>query len=327
MNEKYTPPFVITPKILNLVVEICENLKILNLNNKHILTPHLRKKNRIKTIRATLAIENNTLNLQQVSAIIEGKAVLGDKNEILEVKNAFNAYEKIMDFNALSIKDLLKAHAIMMQGLIKDNGKFRQDSVGIFKDKKLIHLPPPANFIESHIKNLLSWYKKSELHALIKSSIFHYEFEFIHPFSDGNGRIGRMWQSKLLGIYNEVFYFLPIEEIIKKTQKKYYKALSDSDKSASSEIFVEYMLDSILKAIKELKNDPLNVAINVSINNTQKAILKLIKNKPNITQKEIATKLNLSLKTINRAISNLTTKGYIERIGAKKSGYYKILKN
>lgn len=325
MNEN-TPPFIITPKILNLVVEICENLKTLNINN-HKLTPLLRKKNRIQTIQATLAIENNTLNLEQVSAIIDGKIIQGDKKEIIEVKNAFSVYEKIMSFNALNIKDLLKAHKIMMKDLIKDNGKFRSEGVGIFKNKKLIHLPPPASFIESHIKNLFLWYKKSELHTLIKSSIFHYEFEFIHPFSDGNGRIGRMWQSKLLGKYNEVFYFLPIEEIIRKTQKQYYKALSDSDKNASSEAFVEYMLDSILKAIKKLKNDPLNVAINVSINANEKAILKILKLKPNITQEAIAKKLNVSLKTINRNIKSLSQKGYIERIGAKKDGYYKILKN
>lgn len=325
MNEN-TPPFVITPKILNLVVEICENLKTLNINN-HKLTPLLRKKNRIQTIQATLAIENNTLNLEQVSAIIDGKIIQGDKKEIIEVKNAFSVYEKIMSFNALNIKDLLKAHKIMMKDLIKDNGKFRSEGVGIFKNKKLIHLPPPASFIESHIKNLFLWYKKSELHALIKSSIFHYELEFIHPFSDGNGRIGRMWQSKLLGEYNEVFYFLPIEEIIRKTQKQYYKALSDSDKNASSEAFVEYMLDSILKAIKKLKNDPLNVVINVSLNANEKAILKILKLKPNITQEAIAKKLNVSLKTINRNIKSLSQKGYIERIGAKKDGYYKILKN
>lgn len=325
VKNTYNPPFEITPKILNLVVEISEILTTIKLDSNNPLVPHLRKKNRIKTIRATLAIENNSLNIHQVTAIIEGKRVLGDKKEIQEVKNAYKAYEQITKLKGTNIKHLLKAHKLMMSGLVSDSGMFRSSNVGIVNQKgKVLHLPPQAELIPRLIEQLFSWYKASEYHPLIKSSVFHYEFEFIHPFSDGNGRLGRMWQSKLLGEWSKIFYYLPLEELIRDKQKLYYQNLAKSDKSGNSTSFIEYMLNLIKNALKMLKNDTLNDSINDTLNDTQKALLTLIKANPKATRKDMANSLNLSVITIQRTLDSLIKLKKLERIGAKKNGYYKI---
>lgn len=325
INNTYNPPFEISPNILNLVVEICEILTHLKLNPNPIV-PHLRKENRIKTIRASLAIENNTLNLEQVTAIIEGKRVLGNPKEIKEVKNAYNAYEKITKFNGLNVKHLLKAHKLMMSDLIDDNGLFRSSSVGIVNQKgEVIHIAPKAEFVPQLISKLFKWYQTSQYHPLIKSSVFHYEFEFIHPFSDGNGRLGRMWQSKLLGEWNEIFYFLPIEELIKENQALYYENLAKSDESGNSTRFIEFILKLIKESLLKLKNDTINDSINDTINDRQKALLSLLKTNPKITREQMAVQLNLSIITIQRTLDSLIKLEKIKRVGARKNGYYSVL--
>ena len=325
----YSPPFNITSKILNLVVEICEMLTLIRLDSNIVLVPHLRKENRIKTIRASLAIENNTLNIEQVSAIIEGKRVLGNKREIQEVKNAFNAYEQILKLKGANIKHLLKAHKLMMDGLIEECGIFRNIDVGIVNKKgEVTHLAPKAALVPTLVERLFAWYKNSEYHPLIKSCVFHYEFEFIHPFSDGNGRMGRMWHSLLLGEWNEIFYFLPIEELIKERQNLYYKNLAKSDESGECTSFIEYMLELIKDSLKKLKNDTLNETINDTLNAlnaTQKALLDILKNNPKITRNDMSKILNLSIITIQRNLDSLIKLNKIERIGAKKNGYYKLI--
>lgn len=189
---------------------------------------------------------------EQVTAILDGKRILGNPNEIKEVQNAYQAYELMLHLDPSSVDDLLKAHKLMMNRLVPENGKFRSGDVGVFDGDVLIHMAPPAEFVAEHILNLFAWYQQSELHPLIKSAIFHYEFEFIHPFADGNGRMGRMWHSLLLGKWKELFFWLPIEELIQSRQKEYYDALGVADKQADSAGFVELMLEIIRDSLREV---------------------------------------------------------------------------
>ena len=253
--DRYEPPFRVTGKIISLVAEISEIIGRIHVIEKMDASPHLRKQNRIKTIHSSLAIENNTLSLEQVTAIINGKRVLGMPNEIQEVKNAFDAYEQILALNPFNIEDLLKAHGIMMQGLVNEFGRFRSGGVGVFNGDVLIHMAPPAQLVRTHIENLLEWVEKSDLPMLIKSCVFHYEFEFIHPFQDGNGRMGRMWHTLLLSTYKSMFIYLPIETLIKERQQGYYEVLSMADKDCDCAVFVEFLLQVIRDALVEIGGD------------------------------------------------------------------------
>ena len=242
MNS-YKPPFTMTDDITMLVSEISEEIGRLSVLYEGHITPHLRRTNRIRTIHSSLAIENNTLSIDQVTAIIDGKRVLGNPNEIREVRNAYEAYELMLELDPLSVDDLLKAHGLMMAGLIPENGRFRSQGVGVFDGKKIIHMAPSAEFVPGLINDLIDWYMESSLHPLIKSSVFHYEFEFIHPFADGNGRMGRMWHTLLLGKWKELFYWLPIEDLIQSRQKEYYEAFNYADNVGDSSCFVALMLE------------------------------------------------------------------------------------
>ena len=255
--EVYKPPFNLNTKIVNLVAKISEIIGKFKYDNRPVPDIRLRRENRIKTIHSSLAIENNTLSIEQVTAIVNGKRILGMPSEIQEVKNAFEAYEHILSFNPYSISDLLQAHKLMMQSLVCEAGKFRTGSVGVFEGDRLVHLAPPAHMVKGHIHNLLQWVEQSELHILIKSCVFHYEFEFIHPFQDGNGRMGRLWQTLLLSTYHPIFIYLPIETLIKSRQKEYYKCLACADSSVDSSVFVEFLLQIIYDSLCELKDEKL----------------------------------------------------------------------
>ena len=248
----YKPPFQMTDKMTSLIAEISEQVGRITVLQEGTISPHLRRENRIRTIHSSLAIEHNSLSLEQVTAILDGKRVLGNPNEIKEVQNAYEAYELMLRLDPSSVDDLLKAHKLVMNGLVPENGKFRSGGVGVFDGEVLIHMAPPAEFVPEHIHNLFAWYQHSELHPLIKSAVFHYEFEFIHPFTDGNGRMGRMWHSILLGKWKELFFWLPIEELIRFRQKEYYDALGAADKQADSAGFVELMLEIIRDSLKEV---------------------------------------------------------------------------
>jgi len=242
----YTPPFEITSKIIELISNISEKVgEIASIQNSpyHI---QLRKENRIKTIHSSLAIENNSLSLEQITAIIEGKKVLGNPNEIKEVKNSIQAYDLLLTLNPYKEKDLLKAHKLMMQELVENSGKYRNDGVGIFDGEKVVHVAPPAKRVPELMADLFEWLKKSDVHPLIKSCVFHYEFEFIHPFQDGNGRMGRLWQTVILKEWKEVFAWLPVETLVKENQKEYYSVLGVSDSVANSTKFIEFMLSVML---------------------------------------------------------------------------------
>lgn len=251
----YQPPFTITDSILQAIVEISEIHGRWSVKGKSGLTPKLRRQNRIRTIHASLAIENNSLTEKQVSAVIEGKMVLGHPREIHEVRNAFAAYEKMENWKPSSMEDLLQAHEILMSALIDEAGKFRSGLVGVYRNKTLVHLAPPPDRVPHLMQDLLNWLGKTKTHPLIASCVFHYEFEFIHPFSDGNGRMGRLWQSLILSEWQSLFSFLPVETIVHKKQAQYYRALNACNKSGNSTAFIEFMLNAILTAMKELQSN------------------------------------------------------------------------
>lgn len=291
MEDKYIPPYEITDEMLELVSEIMENLGKLSGVNELEKLPRLRRVSRIKSIHSSLAIENNTLSIEQVTDVINGKRVLAPQKDIEEVHNAFNAYEKLSEINPYSIDDLLKIHGIMMNGLVKEAGMIRSGQVGVYnQDGKVIHLAPPADFVPQQLGQLFDWVKNSNANMLIKSSVFHYEFEFIHPFNDGNGRTGRLWQTALLASWKPIFAWIPIESIIKDNQEDYYNAITLSTSQGKSNIFIEFMLDVINKVIKDIITDTRNHYNH--INNQITELMKVIESYPQ-SATELMEKLNL----------------------------------
>jgi Fic family protein len=217
----------------------------------------LRKNNRLRSIHASLAIENNTLSLEQVTAVIEGKKVFGLPHEIQEVRNAYAAYERLSDWQATSRDDLLAAHGLMMAGLVDRPGEFRSGGVGVFKGKELLHLAPSADRVPQLMDDLFSWLKNTDEHPLVASSVFHYEFEFIHPFPDGNGRLGRLWQTLILSGWKPLLAFLPVETVIHDRQEEYYRMLAVADAQGEATPFVEFMLQALRSATEQAAaNDP-----------------------------------------------------------------------
>ncbi len=245
------PPFTITAVILSLVEQIGEALGRISTKGLPEPTPQLRRQNRIKTIQASLAIENNTLTLDQVTAVLDGKRVLGLPREIQEVKNAFAAYEKLDQWEPAKLAHLLEAHGLLTAFLIDHPGQFRSGGVGIKQGDQIVHLAPPADRVPGQIANLLAWLKASTDHPLIKSCVFHYEFEFIHPFEDGNGRLGRLWQTLILSQWKPLFLWLPVETIVRDRQADYYRALGESDASGQATSFIEFMLGALLVAVTD----------------------------------------------------------------------------
>lgn len=289
--DNYIPPFDITNKMFELATKIMEQLgKLSNVNELESL-PRLRKVSRIKSIHSSLAIENNTLSIKQVTDVIEGKRVLGPADDILAVKNAYDAYKKLENINAFSLDDLQKVHGIMMNGLVCESGMLRTGDVGVFDSQgNVIHVAPPANMAREQIAQLFDWVKKSDVQMLIKSSIFHYEFEFIHPFRDGNGRMGRYWQTALLASWRPVFKYIPIESIIKDNQEEYYKVIKISTSQGKSNSFIEFMLDVILKAINDIVNDTTEHYNHLSVQ--IKRLMQVLKTYPQSAQ-ELMDKLGL----------------------------------
>lgn len=246
------PPYDITTTIIKLIASISEKIGQVNAVFLVKQSPQLRKQNRIKTIHSSLQIEGNTLTEEQITAIIENKRVLAPQKDIAEVLNAIKVYDKLQSFNPHSEKSFLEAHQLLMNGLLENNGKYRKKSVGIVKGSQLAHLAPPVENVTFLMKDLFDYVKKSDELTLIKACVFHYEMEFIHPFLDGNGRMGRLWQTVILMNDYLVFEFLPIETIISATQENYYKSLAVSDKEGKSNAFIEYMLNVIDNALFEM---------------------------------------------------------------------------
>ena len=254
--EKYLPPYDITEEMLDLTSAIAEDLgRLGNVTDLEKL-PRLRKVNRIRSIQSSLAIENNTLSLEQVTDVLDGKRVLGPSEDILAVKNAFAAYKMLPELDPFSLSDLKKAHGVMMNGLVERAGELRTGAVGVFNEQgRVIHVAPPHEMVNGLMSDLFAWLKASKTQMLIRSSIFHYEFEFIHPFMDGNGRTGRLWQTALLASWKPIFAWIPIESIIKDHQEDYYRAIGLSTSEGKSNKFILFMLGVIKKAVSELARD------------------------------------------------------------------------
>lgn len=247
---KYIPPYSLTSTMMRLVSEISELVGKAQMQTASPM-PHLRKNNRIRTVHASLAIENNSLSVEQVTAILDGKHVLGLPKEIQEVRNAFKAYEKMEEWNPSDLSHLLDAHGVLMSGLVDHAGQLRTGGVGVFEGSRVIHMAPPAHLIHSQMQDLLHWLAETDEHPLISSCVFHYEFEFIHPFEDGNGRMGRLWQTLILSRWKPLFAYLPVETVIHSRQKAYYAALGNADQSGESTAFIEFLLEALLTALRE----------------------------------------------------------------------------
>ena len=245
----YKPPFTVSAKAINLIAMISSQLERYAIRMEQEATLRLRRANRIKTIHSSLAIEGNTLSEGEVQAVLEGKKVVAPLKEIQEVKNAIKTYELYPKLNPFSIQDLLLAHGTMMSGLVDEAGMFRKGGVGVFDGDKPIHIAPPADRVRDLMSNLFGWLENADDHLLIRSCVFHYEFEFIHPFADGNGRIGRLWQSLILGRLNPIFEHLPVENMVYSNQQAYYHAINRSSSLGDSGPFIDFMLEEILNAL------------------------------------------------------------------------------
>lgn len=325
----YTPPFTVTDEILHLVSEISEQIGTLNaLLGEHMPSPMLRKENQIKTIHSSLAIEHNSLSLQQVTDVIDGKHVLGAPDEIQEVKNALQAYQLMLQLDAYSESDLLRAHSLMMVELVENAGHYRKGSVGVFDGDKCIHVAPSADRVPTLMAELFAWVKETKTHPLISSCVFHYEFEFIHPFMDGNGRMGRYWQTLLLSRWKGIFAWLPVETIVKKYQQEYYKAIAQSDAKGDSTDFIVFMLKCILQTISEQRKVTDNVGINVGVNvgiNEQR-VLDALRADASLSAVKIGQLLGITTRQAERLLASLREKNLIRRIGANKNGHWEIIK-
>lgn len=324
--KDYSPVYNLTPKITNLVYQIAQDLERINIIREQLLTPYLRRENRIKTIRSSLYIEANTLSLEQVADVVDGKAVIGPKNDILEVKNALDAYIELLTCDPYNIQDLLNEHRLMTKDTVEESGRFRSKGVGVFAGDIPIHVAPPAEQVPILIEQLLKWAKQTELPQVIKSCIFHYEFEFIHPFSDGNGRMGRMWQTLLLYQENPVFGWLPVETIIAARQEEYYAAIQQSTKENDSAIFAEFMLTALAEAVADFKDNQgvVGPPITAPLSNTEQAVLKAVTVNPYATYNEIAQRIDKTPKTVQRTLANLKERGLIIRLGSDKTGHWEV---
>lgn len=246
---KYQPPYTITSKIIHLIAQISENIGRLSVLEEIQDSLRLRKVNRIRTIQGSLAIEGNTLSTEQITAILNGMPVIASPKEVQEVRNAMKAYEAFQQWQPSQEADLLRAHQILMAGLIDEVGQYRHGGVGVMSGDRVVHMAPPANQVNRLMAELINWLGESEEHPLIYSSVFHYEFEFIHPFADGNGRMGRLWQTLILSQWNPIFANIPVESLIYQNQKDYYQALQTSTDRTDSAPFIEFILQMILDAI------------------------------------------------------------------------------
>ena len=314
------PPYSITPTILRKLVSISE--KMGEVKTAYLLQPttELRKQNRIKTIQSSLGIEGNTLTIEQITALVNNKRVLAPEKDILEVKNAISAYQQIDTYRPYSVTSICKAHKLLMSGLVETAGKIRMQYVGIIKGSHVSHLAPPAHLAKTHLQNLLEYVKNDSDPLLVKSCVFHYEFEFIHPFMDGNGRMGRLWQTVLLRKEYPVFDFLPMESLIKKRQADYYNSLEISDKTGDSTAFIEFMLCVIDDSLEELlSSQPVHPTADSRI-----AIFKTVIKTNAFSRKEYMRHFkDISTATASRDLKKAAEQGALIKSGDGRMTLYK----
>ena len=317
--QKY--PFQINTNILNLTAEISELVGSMSTLTEAARSPQLRRSNRIKTIYSSLAIEQNTLSLEQVTAVLSGKRVLAPPKDITEVQNAFEIYDRLDELNPYSIDDLLTAHAIMVKGLRDDAGEFRSRPVGVVDSQgNILHFGTLPAYVPQLVAELLDWTEHDENPLLIKSCVFHYEFELIHPFSDGNGRIGRLWHTLLLSKWNPLFAWVPVESIIHDRQSEYYRAINNANNAADSTCFIEFMLSAIKDALLEVTAQPSKAKPKAEVR--EQAILDHLSKHGEIANSDVRKLLSVSAATANRVLNGMVEKGMIVRIRKGKSWAY-----
>lgn len=327
INKK--PPFEITNQIIDYVAEIAELVGRLTSTNQLSANPTLRRSNRIRTIHGSLAIEQNTLSLEQVTAVLNGKHVLAPPKDIAEVKNAYEVYERLNELNPYSVEDLLTAHRIMTRGLVDEAGMFRTRPVGIVDNEgHILHFGTLPQYVPDLVMELLDWVEKSDVNILIRSCVFHYELELIHPFADGNGRIGRLWHTLLLSKWNPVFAWLPVESIIHDRQQEYYKAINASNEAGESTVFIEFMLSAIKASLIEA----IRTSDEMSDEKTDKATLRwnkieaYLKSHDYIMNADVRKLCGVSAATANRILAALVAKNQLEKYRMRGHWVYKQVK-
>ena len=314
--SQYIPPYTITSKILHLTTKISESITELKYSNSTSITPMLRKKNRIKTLAGTLEIEGNFLGEEKITALLDGKRVLGTTVEVAEVQGAIKAYQELENYNYDNINDLLSAHKILMSDILNTAGSFRISNVRVGE-----HIAPQAQLVPELMIQLFKWLKESDEHMILKSCIFHYEFEFIHPFRDGNGRMGRLWQSVMLHAYNPLFSSLPTESIVRDHQQEYYKALEDATSLGESTPFIEFMLKMILESIVKVGKEVGSKVGNLTEN--QIIIVKMMKENSKVSAKLLSDAVGISVRKIEENVAKLKKLGIIERVGGTR-GHWEV---
>jgi Fic family protein len=340
-EPSYIPPFKVSAEAINLIAEISAQIERYAIRLEQEDGLRLRKVNRIKTIHSSLAIEGNTLTEDEVRDIVDGKNVVAPIRQIQEVKNAIKTYELYPTLDAFKEKDLLKAHGVMMEALVDDAGYYRRGGVGVFGEKGLVHLAPPADRVPMLMGDLFNWLKHSKDHLLIRSCVFHFEFEFIHPFIDGNGRMGRLWQSLILGKLHPLFEHLPVENMVYANQQQYYDAITASSNAGQSGPFIDFMLNEIYKTLKEHQGEPMpniedefdakfgkefGVKFGVKFGVNERKVLLLLASNPSLSAENIAEQIGLSKRGVEKQLKKFRDLGIIAREGSDKTGYWKLLK-
>lgn len=321
-------PFEITNTMIHEIAEIAELVGKLTSTNQLSANPTLRRTNRIRTIHGSLAIEQNTLSLEQVTAVLNGKQVLAPPKDIAEVKNAYEIYERLDELDPYSVDDLLTAHGIMTRGLVDESGVFRSKPVGVVdQEGHVLHFGTLPQYVPNLVMELLDWVKNSDVHMLIRSCVFHYEFELIHPFANGNGRVGRLWHTLLLSKWNPAFAWLPVESIIHDRQQEYYEAINASNNAGESTVFIEFMLS----AIKASLMDAINTSDEMSDGAMDKAtvrwrqIEKFLETHEFIMNADVRALFGVSAATANRVLAGLTAERKLVKYSRNGHWAYKLV--
>ena len=330
--QGYRPPFTLSAKAVGMIADIAAQMERFAIRMEQDDALRLRKANRIKTIHSSLAIEGNHLLESEVADILDGKTVVAPIREIQEVKNAIRVYDEFEKLDPFSMDDLLRAHGLMISALTDDAGHFRKGGVGVYSENDLVHIAPPSERVYPLMSDLFDWLKNADDHLLVRSCVFHYEFEFVHPFIDGNGRMGRLWQSLILSRWHPAFAHLPVENMVYSNQQAYYDAIAQSTKQGESGPFIEFMLEEIDKSVLQHKGEPLDDTVNDTVNDTvkttptQEGIIDLVRKNPLSTYDELAAQLGVGRATIARNIAILKDRGVLVRVGEDKNGYWKLKK-
>ena len=320
--QQKNPPFEMTSRILSLSTEIAELVGRVVSTEKLSASPTLRRTNRIRSIYSSLAIEQNSLTLDQVTAILDGKRVLAPPKDIKEVQNAYEIYERLDQLDPYSVEDLLDAHRVMTRDLVSESGEFRSRPIGVVdRDGNILHFGSLPAYVPQLVLDLLEWTKQSELPMVIKSCVFHYEFELIHPFADGNGRIGRLWHTLLLSKWNPIFAWLPVESIIHDRQEGYYRAINQSNVDGASTVFIEFMLEAIKSALEEAA--AVSAQGKSSEAERRARIERFLQANPVIYNADVRALLSVSSATANRILAGLCADGKLEKLRIGKSWGYR----